>query len=379
MDVSRYHRQMLLPGFGEAGQRRLANASVLIVGSGALGSVSAELLCRAGVGRLVLVDRDVVEPTNLQRQVLFDEADAEAATPKAEAARRRLAAINSEIRVEAHVSDLDHRNAEALAGIGPDADGPPVDVVVDGTDNFATRFLVNDLCCKHGLPYCYGGAVGTTGSAMCILPRTADGSAPWENVDDGEQPADLATPDLTCLLPEPPPPGRGPTCDTAGVLGPAVGMVANFQAAQCLKMLLGCWRDVERRMLQLDLWRNTLRLVDVSRFAQDAIDPADRAYPHLEGRHAERTTSLCGRNAVQIARRDRNVGRGDASTVDLQALAHRLASQGPVKHNPSLLRALIHEGEERYELSVFPDGRAIIRGTTDPARARSLYARYVGQ
>ena len=374
---------MLLPDVGEAGQQRLAEASVLIVGCGALGSVSAEALARAGVGRLVLVDRDVVERTNLQRQVLFDEADAQAAAPKADAARRRLAAINSGIRIEAHTSDLDHRNAEALAGIGPDAVGPRVDVVVDGTDNFATRFLLNDLCCKHGLPYCYGGAVGTTGSAMCILPRTADRDAPWERLDDGEEPADLATPDLTALLPEPPPPGSGPTCDTTGVLGPAVGMVANFQAAQCLKMLLGCWRDVERRMLQLDLWRNTLRLVDVSCFAGDAAEPADREYPYLEGRHAERTTSLCGRNAVQIARRDRieahGGGRDGGSTIDLESLAKRLSTRGPVKHNPSLLRALIHEGEDRYELSVFPDGRAIIRGTTDPARARSLYARYVGQ
>jgi len=156
-------------------------------------------------------------------------------------------------------------------------------------------------------------------------------------------------------------------------------MVANFQAAQCLKMLLGLWRSVDRRMLQLDLWRNTLRLVDVSRFADDAVDPADREYPYLEGRYAERTTSLCGRNAVQIARRDRTAARGESSAIDLAALAERLAAQGPVKHNPSLLRALIRDGEDRYELSVFPDGRAIVRGTTDPARARSLYARYVGQ
>lgn len=370
---------MLLPGVGEAGQARLAASSVLVVGCGALGSVSTELLCRAGVGRLVIVDRDLVERTNLQRQVLFDEADADAAAPKAEAATRRLHAINSRVRVEPHAVDLDHRNAEALAGIGPDAVGPRVDAVVDGTDNFATRFLLNDLCCKHGLPYCYGGAVGTTGSAMCILPRTAGSDAPWEHLDDHEQPADLSTPDLTALLHEPPPAGSGPTCDTAGVLGPAVGMVANFQAAQCLKVLLGQWRSIDRRMLQLDLWRNVLRLVDVARFEDRTTDPADRAYPHLEGRYAERTTSLCGRNAVQIARRDRAAGRGDAAAVDLDALARRLASAGPVKHNATLLRAMIREGEERYELSVFPDGRAIVRGTTDTARARSLYARYVGQ
>lgn len=367
---------MLLPGVGEAGQARLAASSVLVVGCGALGSVSADLLCRAGVGRLVIVDRDVVETTNLQRQVLFDESDAHAGTPKAEAARRRLAAINSGVTIDAHVADADHRNVESFAGLGPDAVGPRVDCVVDGTDNFATRFLLNDLARKHAIPYCYGGAVGTTGSAMTILPATPDAEAPWENVHDGEGPTHLATPDLAALLPEPPTPGSGPTCDTAGVLGPAVGMVAGFQAAQCLKVLLGHWRDVERRMLQLDLWRNTIRLIEVSAFAGET-DPADREFPYLEGKHAERTTSLCGRNAVQIARPSKQGGR--EASIDFAALAAKLEAHGPVKHNPAMLRALIREGGTQYELTLFPDGRAIVRGTTDIARARGVYARYVGQ
>lgn len=369
---------MLLPGVGEQGQRRLGASSVLVVGCGALGSVGAELLCRAGVGRLIVVDRDVVETTNLQRQVLFDEADAHEGAPKAEAARRRLGAINRGVEVVAVVEDLDHRNAEAIAGVGSDARGDRVDAVLDGTDNFATRFLINDLCVRHGLPYCYGGAVSATGSAMCILPRTPRRDAPWEQLDDGEEPTDLATPDLVDVLPEPPPPGSGATCDTAGVLGSAVGMVANFQTAQCLKALLGMWRSVERRMLQLDLWNNQLRLVDVSRFAAQDADPARRAFPYLAGEHAERTTSLCGRNAVQIARRDASPRNPDAA-IDLAALADRLAPHGPVRQSGAMLRALIREGTYRYELTVFPDGRAIVRGTTDPGRARSVYARYVGQ
>lgn len=386
MDPSRYHRQMLLPGIGEAGQRRLGEASVLIVGVGALGSVSAEALCRAGVGaaggRLVIADRDVVETTNLQRQTLFDEADATAGTPKVEAAQRRLWAINAGVSVEAHAVDVDHRNAEALAGVGPDAAGLRVDAVVDGTDNFATRLLLNDLCVKHAIPYLYGGAVGTTGSAMAILPCTAGRAAPWEAYrDEAGEPHDFATPDLAALLPEPPPPGQGPTCDTAGVLGPAVGMVAHFQTAQCLKVLLGHWHNVEQRMLQLDLWRNKLRLVDVSAFRHE-IDPATREFPHLDGRFAERVTSLCGRDAVQIARRDTPRSPRDddpsAGSIDFDALADRLAAHGPVRRSPLMLRALVTEGSQRYELSVFPDGRAIVRGTTDPARARSVYARYVG-
>ena len=253
LDFSRYHRQMLLPGFGEDGQRRLAESTAVVLGCGALGTVAADMLARAGVGRLIVIDRDYVELTNLQRQVLFDEADAAEALPKAEAARRKLARINSAVEVTAVVDDINAGNIERYAG--------GADVIVDGLDNFETRYLANDYAVKHGIPYVYGGAVGTTGAALAILPHTDRGDAPWERLPGGSR----ATPCLRCLFEEAPPPGTMPTCDTVGVLGPAVAIVANFEAAEALKILTGNLDRVTTTMLSFDLWANTLMQLKVTR------------------------------------------------------------------------------------------------------------------
>ncbi len=358
--LDRYHRQMLLPGFGEDGQARLGHAKALLVGCGALGSIIADSLCRAGVGCLVIADRDVVELTNLQRQVLFDERDAAEATPKAEAARRKLSAINSQVRVDAVVDDVNHTNIERLAdGCG---------VIVDGTDNFETRYLINDVAVKHGVPYVYGGAVGTVGMCYTILPHTPGGDAPWERIG-------RATPDLRDLFDQPPPPGSTPTCDTAGVLGPAVGVVAHLQAAEAIKVLLGAFEAVNPKMVHVDLWANTIRQFDVAAAygAGDGVCSKQRRFDYLNGARGSGVTSLCGRNAVQITRPDRPAG-----PIDFDRIADRLRAHGDVRTSRFMLRANLTDGGEPYELTLFTDGRAIVKGTDEPATARSIYARYVG-
>ncbi|MCW5776473.1 MAG: ThiF family adenylyltransferase [Phycisphaeraceae bacterium] len=345
-DLARYHRQMLLPRIGEAGQRRLAGSSVLLVGCGALGSVSADLLVRAGVGRLVLVDRDVVEPTNLQRQTLYTEADLGA--PKAEAARRRLAAVNSGVRVEAHVADFTGDAADDLA------EGP-LGVLVDGTDNFETRLVLNDLAVSRGVPFVYAGVVGACGTTMTVVPGR--------------------TPCLRCLVDAPPPPGSTPTCDTAGVFGPTVVMAAAWQASEALRLLLG---DAAPGgdLVEFDLWPPRVRRFDV-RGSRRADCPCcvGRRFDYLRGVAATRTTTLCGRNAVQVLPR-RNGG------VDLPALAGRLGPHGAVAANEFLVRCELGaepaDGGGACSLTVFGDGRAIVSGTLRPERARAIYARYVG-
>lgn len=371
MDFERYHRQMLLPFVGEAGQKRLAESTAVVVGCGALGCTSASWLVRAGVGRVRLIDRDVVETTNLQRQLLYTEADAADRVPKAVAAKRQLEAANHVVEIEAVVDDLDYRNAEDLLG--------DADVIVDALDNFETRFLINDITVRHGIAYVYGGAVATVGMVYPVLPHTEAGDAPWEAPCDK-----IIGPCLRCLFGGAPSPGpdSGPTCDTAGVLGPGVGIVASFQASEALKILLGQWSMVSRSMLHVDLASNTIRQMDVS----DSVDPAcvccgDFEFEYLEGKFASRTTKLCGRNAVQLSRGGQRVGDATvaASGVALAALASRLELIGAaVKHNELMLRAEVKDGERTYELTVFENGRAIVKGTEDPAEARSVYARYVG-
>lgn len=359
-DLDRYHRQMLLPGFGVVGQQRLARATVAIVGCGALGTVSAAVLARAGVGRLILIDRDTVEWTNLQRQMLFTEADARAGRPKAEVVRERLAEVNSGIHLETHIADLHAGNAQTLlAG---------ADVLVDGLDNFETRYLLNDLAVRDGRPYLYGGAVQGTGAAMVVLPPAPPGAAPlpWETPEGGG-----ATACLRCLFEEMPAPGTGPTCDTAGVLGPAVGLVANWQAAETLKLLTGQWGQVSRSLLQMDLFGFGLRQLALEK-ARDADCPCcvRRTFGFLETSGGEVVT-LCGRGAVQV----RPV---QTASLDLATLAERLAAHGPVEVNRFLLRFTRTEADRSVTLTLFPDGRALIQGVADPAMARSLYARYVG-
>ncbi|MEM6257421.1 MAG: ThiF family adenylyltransferase [Planctomycetota bacterium] len=378
-DLARYHRQMLLPGFGEEGQQKLLNATALVVGCGALGTVIANMLARAGVGHLVIVDRDFIELTNLQRQVLFDENDVANAIPKAEAAKAKLASINSQVKVSAVVDDVNHTNIEWLCGVKPDgsvaADSPAgkkVDIIIDGVDNFETRYLANDCAVKHGIPYVYGGAVGTVGASYPILPHTVapggDGQTAWEK-------AGKATPCLRCIFEQAPPPGLNPTCDTAGVIGPAVSIIANYEVLEAIKILTGNLDAVNPTMITLDLWANTTRHFKVARAydVSDCLCCKHRNFEFLDGKFAAGTTTLCGRNAVQISQK-----LGDGQKLDFDEIAGRLEQHGTVKANKFMLRAEIVDNGEPYELTLFTDGRAIVKGTQKASVAKSVYGKYVG-
>lgn len=349
MNIDRYHRQALLPQIGQAGQARLRKGSVLLVGCGALGSVIAEQLVRAGIGDLRLADRDLVELTNLQRQVLFDEQDVLEQTPKAIAAERRVRRVNSEVEIDARVTDVHAGNVEELAGC--EGRGRPVDLILDGTDNVDTRNLLNDVAVKHGIPWIYGACVGTEGRCMAILPP------------DG--------PCLRCVFPESPAAAELPSCDTAGVLAPAAAIVASLQVAAAFRVLLGQASPQRESLIAVDAWRgrfHSIPLVDAKR--PECPTCGRREFPYLEGANAGRSTSLCGRNAVQIrAARE--------ESVDLSLMAAKLSQIGHVQRTPYLLRCALHDPRE-IQLTVFPDGRAIIQGTADFERARSIYARFVG-
>ena len=363
LSLDRYHRQMLLPGFGEAGQKRLAASTAFIIGCGALGTVAANMLARAGVGHLIIVDRDFIELTNLQRQVLFDERDVADSLPKAEAARRKIAQINSQVRVTPVIEDVNHTNIERLAATGEHG---RADIIVDGLDNFETRFLANEVAVKHGIPYVYGGAVGTVGMCYAILPHTEHGDSPWEK-------AGRATPCLRCIFEQAPPPGMNPTCDTAGVLGPLVSIVANFEVVEALKILLGEYDVVNPTLLSIDTWANTTRQLKVARAYEvgECVCCRGRNFEWLAGQYAGGTTTLCGRDAVQLT------GAGE-NRLNFEHIAARLRSHGEVKLNNFMLRAQITDMNEPFELTLFNDGRAIIKGTKQPARARGIYAKYIG-
>ncbi|MFM9994215.1 MAG: ThiF family adenylyltransferase [Phycisphaerales bacterium] len=354
MDLDRYHRQMLLPGVGEEGQRRLLASHAMLVGCGALGCVIADHLVRAGVGTITIVDRDVVELTNLQRQMLYDERDATEGLPKAEAARRRLVRINSSIAIHAVVADMAPDIAEAILR------APSPSLLVDGTDNFETRYLLNDLAVKHNLPFVYGGAVGTRGMQLTVIPGR--------------------TPCLRCVFPEPPQPGSTPTCDTAGVLAPAVGIVAACQATDAIKLMLGRADLIEPTLLEFDLWTTRRRRIDLSGHPRGGDCPCcgRRDFAYLDGRHASAAVMLCGRGATQIA----PAAGANGQIVDLRALASRLSPHGTFGVTEYLLRGTLERertpGGEAVSLTVFPDGRAIIRGAPTPEAARTIYARYVG-
>jgi adenylyltransferase/sulfurtransferase len=341
----RYHRQTLLPQIGVSGQARLSRARVLLVGCGALGTVVAEQLVRAGVGMLRIVDRDVVERSNLQRQTLFDEADADGGVPKAVAARRRLGQVNSLVAVEAVVADFFAGNAEELGD---------VDLILDGTDNVETRYLVNDLAVRRGVPWVYGACVGTEGRTMAVLP--------------GQSPC------LRCLFPQPPGVGELPTCDTAGVLGPVAAIVASLQSVAAIKLLSGNADAVAREMLVIDAWANRIRSIDVGDGRRaDCVTCGRREFEFLDAAKARRPVSLCGRNAVQVMPAER-------AGLELDAVAKRLAPFGVVTRTPYLLRLdLAGEADQAVlQLTLFPDGRLIVSGTSDVERARSIYARYIG-
>lgn len=337
--LDRYVRQMRFAPLGEEGQRRLAAARVLVCGSGALGSMIAALLARAGVGKLRIVDRDFLELNNLQRQMLYDEADVAAALPKAIAAGNQLHKINSAIEIEPVVADVTTANVLALC------DG--IDLILDGTDNFETRFLVNEVALKLGLPWIYGGAIGASGQSLTILP--------------GE------TPCLRCVVPEPPPPGTMPTCDTAGVLGPVIGVIASIQACEAIKIASGNRAAISRSLTVIDLWENRIRQLGLDRLRESGCPTCREAdYPWLSGKSGSQTAILCGRNAVQIS--------PPAGAISLESLAEKLVGVGRVTRNPYLLRLAVGD----YLLTIFPDGRAIIGGTDDVSVARTVYAKYVG-
>jgi adenylyltransferase/sulfurtransferase len=335
----RFSRQIRFAPFGPEGQENLGAATAVIVGCGALGTIQASLLARAGVGAIHLIDRDYVEESNLQRQLLYMESDARSGLPKAEAARRHLLEANSAIRIEAHVSDLNPENVDdLLSGAG---------VILDGTDNFETRFLINDYSVREGIPWIYGAAVGSYGIAMPVLP------------------GDSAC--FRCVYPEQPA-GVQPTCETAGVLGPVTSLIGSLQAMEAIKILSGRTESVRRRIFTADLWHGPIRETGMPPRDADCPCCGSRDFIWLNGRRAP--VSLCGRNAVQIHELRR--------PLDLAQLAAQLEGLGTVRSNEFALRFSVRINNGDHEVTVFPDGRAIIKGTTDIGVARGIYARYIG-
>ncbi len=334
---SRYARQAVLDVIGRAGQDALASSTILVVGCGALGSTQAELLARAGVGRLILVDRDVLELHNLQRQILFDEQDVRELMPKAAAAARRLRAINSEIVIDAQVTDVTATNVTELIR--------PADLVIDGTDNFETRYLINDAAVQSGKPWVYGGVLGTDGTVMAVRPGLG--------------------PCLRCIFPDPPDAHLLPTCETQGVLNTAVVWVAALQVTEAFKLLV---RDsaAEFRLTALDVWRGTTHSVVVHR-NETCVCCAERRFEFLSDERGSSSTVFCGRNAVQVTPEKR-------TAPDFSDLCQRLAPLGKVTMNGLVLEF----GCKDRRIVVFPDGRVLVMGTTDTAEARSLVAKYIG-
>jgi adenylyltransferase/sulfurtransferase len=333
----RYSRQTRFTPLGPAGQQRLSQSRVAIVGCGALGAVQAASLARAGVGHLRLIDRDIVELSNLQRQFLFTESDAAAQRPKAAAAAHALAQANSQITLEPHVTDLNPANIEDLL--------EQVDLVLDATDNFETRYLVNDFCVERGIPWIYGAAVGAYGLAFPILPNHG--------------------PCLRCVYPDPPS-GTQPTCETAGVLNTITSTIATWQSALATRLLTTGTASLPHTIATFDTWDFKTRQIPITRDPQCPCCAA-RRFEYLDGR-VRAPISLCGRNAVQIHER--------LASLDLHALELQLAGLGTVRRNDFALR---FEPDSAHELTIFPDGRAIIKGTTNVGIAKSLYAKYLGR
>lgn len=335
----RYSRQILFQPIGKTGQEKLLNSRVTLVGCGALGASHAEILARAGVGFLRIVDRDFVEFTNLQRQTLFSESDANERLPKAIAAKNRLSQINSEIEVEAVVADVNHSNVESFIR--------DVDLILDGTDNFQIRYLMNDAAVKHGKIWIYGAAVSSYGTTMTIIPNE--------------------TPCLRCIFEEMPAAASAPTCDTAGVIQPIITSISAIQTTEALKILTENFENLHKSLINIDVWQNEWRKIKLNKLNSDCETCSKHNYEFLEAENIEFSAVLCGRNAVQIS-------PPKAVFLDLQNLAEILKNLGEVRQNEYLLRLNI----EDYELTVFRDARAIIRGTDDVSKARSIYAKYVG-
>jgi len=346
--MDRYQRQVRLPYFGESGQEKLRLSRVLLVGCGALGTVIADQLVRAGIGLLRICDRDLVEESNLQRQVLFDEQDARDEIPKAVAAQRRLQKVNSSVEIDAHVVDVHSGNIETLAGVMNEL--KRADLILDGTDNADSRYLINDVSVKHGIPWVYGACVGTEGRVMGIVP--GQGAC------------------LRCLFEQPPGAGELETCETAGVLGAAANVIASLQVVTALQMLTGAGAEVTSRLTTADVWLRRFRDIDTFAARREDCPCCDRRqFEFLNERASGLAVALCGRGAVQIRPMR-------AASLELSALRTRLASLGDVTSTDYFVRFTPRDG--KLSMSVFPDGRAMVHGTADPAAARSLYARYLG-
>ena len=342
-DLERYSRQVRFNGIGLDGQQRIRDSKVLICGCGALGTVLADTLTRAGVGLLRIVDRDFVDLSNLQRQVLFDEQDVDEHLPKAIVAAKRLARINSQVTLEPHVADIDWRNVREYAR--------DVDLILDGTDNFEVRFLINDVSLETGIPWVYAGCVGSHGQTMAIFPNESAC--------------------LRCLIETPPDPGATETCDTAGVIAPAIHMITALQAATALKILAGRKDLVSPHLTIVDVWDGTLRQMNLSNLRERSQCPAcvQGRRDWLRGGHASQSTVLCGRNSVQIS-------PAIPADLSLEEMGRKLEASGAVTRNPFLVRLTLTD--PAIEITVFRDGRAIIQGTDDISVARGLYARFVG-
>jgi molybdopterin/thiamine biosynthesis adenylyltransferase len=339
---ARYSRQVLFSPIGLEGQRKLVGSRVAIVGMGALGTVLANHIVRAGIGYVRLIDRDFVDTSNLQRQMLYDEEDAATTTPKAIAAARRLQLVNSQVTIEPHVTDLNSTNAEELLS--------DVDLILDGTDNFSVRFLINDVSIKLGIPWIYGGAVASRGVSLTIIPGQ--------------------TPCLRCLFTQAPAAGAAETCDTAGVIGGIIHVVASFQATEALKLLIGASEHLNFKMQQWDLWFNQHSAISVAGALKSDCPACElKQFDYLEaGVESDTIQSLCGRNSVQIH-------PVVPSTKPLEYWEERLKPLGPVEKNRFLLK--FQAAPDLYMI-IFPDGRVLIQGTDDLIHAKSLYSRYIG-
>lgn len=331
----RYSRQALFAPIGPEGQKLIRQSKVAVVGCGAIGASACTLLARAGAGTLRIIDRDYVEPSNLQRQLLFDEEDARQSLPKAEAAARKILGINSEVAVEPYVKDLTPQTTSVLE---------QVDLILDCTDNFETRYLINDFGVKAGLPWIYAAAVGSYAITMNVLP--------------GE------TACLACVFPQPPR-GTFDTCETAGIVNSAANLVASLQVTEALKFIVGARGALRRSLLSLDLWKNERTEISTAKPRLDCTVCGEHRFDYLEGKARPQIT-LCGRNSVQIHERER--------PVDFSEMSSRLSPHGQVRYNDMVLKFW----RDAYEMTLFRDGRAIIKGTTDPTVARSMYAKFVG-
>ncbi len=339
--LERYSRQILFQHIGDDRQKLLMDSTAVVIGCGALGTISSSYLVRAGIGQIRIIDRDFIEENNLQRQILFDENDISENLPKAIAAQRKLQEINSRVKVEGIVTDANYSNIDELT--------KDADIIIDGTDNFETRFLVNDFCVKNSVPWVYGACIGSRGMVMNIMPSK--------------------TPCLRCVFETMPQIGSFPTCDTAGVIGPIAGIIASFQVTEAIKILTGDYASVNKNLLEIDVWDTNFRQIDISELKDINNCPTCKLhnYEFLEAEAGIMTTFLCGKNAVQVM--SRNTGN-----IDLRQLEQRLGAIADVSCNTFMLRFKV----KNHSFNVFADGRAIITGTADSSTAKSLYSKYLG-